>query len=85
MLHHHLHQVGMHLGPWLWLGLGLRLLLWAAVLVLGVLLLRALMRRGQPVAVVAVDPALERLRGRLASGEIDSAEYERLRVTLSKP
>ena len=39
-------------------------------------------RRPSVVVAPARDPALDALRIRLASGEIDEAEYQRLRATL---
>jgi len=56
-----------------------------AIFVVPVVLIVAFVRRGRPRAVVAPparDPALDALRTRLASGEIDEAEYQRLRATL---
>ena len=56
-----------------------------AILALPIVLIVAIARRGRPTVVVAPparDPALDALRTRLASGEIDEAEYQRLRATL---
>jgi len=56
-----------------------------AIFVVPIVLIVAFARRGRPSVVVAPparDPALDALRTRLASGEIDEAEYQRLRATL---
>ena len=56
-----------------------------AIFVVPIVLIVAYARRGRPSAVVATparDPALDALRTRLAAGEIDEAEYQRLRATL---
>ena len=56
-----------------------------AIFVVPIVLIVAFARRGRPrvaVAAPARDPALEVLRTRLATGEIDEAEYQRLRATL---
>ena len=56
-----------------------------AIFVVPIVLIVAFARRGRPRVVVAPparDPALDALRTRLASGEIDEAEYQRLRATL---
>jgi uncharacterized membrane protein len=56
-----------------------------AIFVVPIVLIVAFARRGRPSMVVAPperDPALDALRTRLASGEIDEAEYQRLRATL---
>ena len=56
-----------------------------AIFVVPIVLIVAFARRGRPSAVVAPparDPALDALRTRLAAGEIDEAEYQRLRATL---
>jgi uncharacterized membrane protein len=57
----------------------------AIVVVLPVVLIVAIAGRIRPSVVVAPparDPALDALRSRLAAGEIDEAEYQRLRATL---
>jgi uncharacterized membrane protein len=54
-----------------------------ALFAVPILLVVALVRRGRPsVAAPARDPALDALRSRLAAGEIDEAEYQRLRAVL---
>jgi uncharacterized membrane protein len=56
-----------------------------AIFVVPIVLIVAFARRSRPSVVVttpARDPALDALRTRLASGEIDEAEYQRLRATL---
>ncbi len=56
-----------------------------AIFVVPIVLIVAFVRRGRPSVVVASperDPALDVLRTRLASGEIDEAEYQHLRATL---
>jgi uncharacterized membrane protein len=56
-----------------------------AIFVVPVVLILAFARRARPSAVVAPpgrDPALDALRTRLATGEIDESEYQRLRATL---
>jgi uncharacterized membrane protein len=56
-----------------------------AIFVVPIVLIVAFAQRGRPSAVItapARDPALDALRTRLASGEIDEAEYQRLRATL---
>ena len=56
-----------------------------AIFVVPIVLIVAFARRGRPGVVVTApprDPALDALRTRLASGEIDEAEYQRLRATL---
>ena len=56
-----------------------------AIFVVPIVLIVAFARRGRPSAVITVparDPALDALRTRLASGEIDEAEYQHLRATL---
>jgi uncharacterized membrane protein len=56
-----------------------------AIFVVPVVLIVAFARRARPSFVVASpgrDPALDVLRTRLAAGEIDEAEYQRLRATL---
>ena len=61
------------------------LLVIIAIFALPILLIVAIARRGRPSVVAAPpvrDPALDALRTRLAAGEIDEAEYQRLRTTL---
>jgi len=56
-----------------------------AIFVVPIVLIVVFARRGRPSVVAAPparDPALDALRTRLASGEIDEAEYQRLRATL---
>jgi uncharacterized membrane protein len=56
-----------------------------AIFVVPILLIVAVARRGRPSVVAAPparDPALDALRSRLATGEIDEAEYQRLRAVL---
>jgi uncharacterized membrane protein len=56
-----------------------------AIFVIPIVLIVAFARRGRPSVVAAApmrDPALDALRTRLAAGEIDEAEYQRLRATL---
>jgi len=56
-----------------------------AIFVVPLLLIVAFARRGRPTVVAAPpprDPALDALRTRLAAGEIDEAEYQRLRAML---
>jgi uncharacterized membrane protein len=74
MVGYHAHHVGMLLWPFL----GLRLLFWAAVIVLVVICVRAWSRPRQ-----GADPALMQLRARLAAGEISTEEYEKTRATLA--
>jgi uncharacterized membrane protein len=55
------------------------------IFVVPIVLIVAFARRSRPSVVVAPpvrDPALDALRTRLAAGEIDEAEYQRLRATL---
>ena len=57
----------------------------AILLALPVLLIVVIARRVRPSVVAAPparDPALDALRSRLAAGEIDEAEYQRLRSVL---
>jgi uncharacterized membrane protein len=61
------------------------LAIFAIVVALPVILIAAIVRRAQPSVVAAPparDPALDALRSRLAAGEIDVGEYERLRSVL---
>ena len=55
-----------------------------AIFALPIVLIVAIARRGRPsvTAPPARDPALDALRSRLAAGEIDEAEYQRLRSVL---
>ena len=56
-----------------------------AIFALPILLFVVIARFGRANVVVATparDPALDALRSRLAAGEIDEAEYQRLRATL---
>lgn len=56
-----------------------------AIFAVPIVLIVAFARRGRSgvfVAPPARDPALDALRTRLATGEIDEAEYQRLRATL---
>jgi uncharacterized membrane protein len=61
-----------------------------AIFVAPILLLVAVARRGGgsggnvAAAPPARDPALDALRSRLAAGEIDEAEYQRLRAVLQR-
>jgi uncharacterized membrane protein len=57
----------------------------AILVALPVLLIVAIAGRVRPSVVAAPparDPALDALRSRLAAGEIDEAEYQRLRAVL---
>jgi uncharacterized membrane protein len=76
MIHH---PVAHHVGGLLLLGLGLRLIFLVAAVALVVLVALALARRRPGVHS---DPALAKLRERLAAGEINPEEYEKLRTTL---
>jgi uncharacterized membrane protein len=56
-----------------------------AIFVVPIVLIVAFARRARPSVALAPpvrDPALDALRVRLAAGEIDEAEYQRLRATL---
>ena len=56
-----------------------------AIFVVPIVLIVRFARRGRPSVVVSTptrDPALDALRTRLATGEIDESEYQRLRATL---
>ena len=56
-----------------------------AIFVVPIVLIVSFARRGRPSVVEtapARGPALDALRTRFASGEIDEAEYQRLRATL---
>jgi len=56
-----------------------------AIFALPILLFVVIARLGRANVVVATparDPALDALRSRLAAGEIDEAEYQRLRAVL---
>ena len=75
---HHLPIVH-HAGIWLLAALGLRLLFWVGIATLIILGVRALMSKH-----ASMDPALGRLRERLASGEISPEDYEKLRQTLGR-
>ena len=63
----------------------LELIIIIAIFVVPILLIVAFARLGRPNVFVSTptrDPALDALRTRLAAGEIDEAEYLRLRATL---
>jgi uncharacterized membrane protein len=49
-----------------------------------VLVIVSLRRRQDPALEPRRDPAMDTLRDRFASGEIDEAEYERLRSVLQR-
>lgn len=66
---------------WWFLGLGLMLLFWIAVIVLVIWGVRSLFPKE---AALQRDQALETLRQRYASGQINADEYERARATLEK-
>jgi uncharacterized membrane protein len=56
-----------------------------AIFVVPIVLIVAFVRRARPRVVVAPparDPALDALRTRLAAGEIDEGEYQRLLAVL---
>jgi uncharacterized membrane protein len=55
-----------------------------AIFVVPIVLIVAIARRGRPsvVSMPPRDPALDALRSRLAAGEIDETEYQRLRAVL---
>ena len=56
-----------------------------AMLVVPTVLVIALLRRRQdPTVGPRRDPAMDTLRDRFASGDIDEAEYERLRSVLQR-
>jgi putative membrane protein len=76
-LHHHDGTFGMHDGGWWGMGLGWLWLL-GGVLALVLLPLMAVLLVGR----VGGDTALERLRERYATGEIDDDEFRRRRETL---
>jgi uncharacterized membrane protein len=48
------------------------------------LVITLLRRRPDPPVAPNRDPAMDRLRDRFASGDIDEAEYERLRSVLQR-
>jgi uncharacterized membrane protein len=50
----------------------------------GIVLLARILHRFMPATTPGRDPALDALRTRLAKGEIDEAEYERLRAVLER-
>jgi uncharacterized membrane protein len=50
----------------------------------GIVLLARILHRFMPATTPPRDPALDALRTRFASGEIDEAEYERLRAVLQR-
>ena len=56
--------------------------IFVAVPVLLIVVVARILRPSVVVAPPARDPALDALRTRLAAGEIDEAEYQRLRATL---
>jgi uncharacterized membrane protein len=49
-----------------------------------IVLLARVLHRSLPATTPPRDPALDALRTRLATGEIDEAEYERLRSVLQR-
>lgn len=49
-----------------------------------IVLLARVLHRSMPATTPPRDPALDALRTRLAAGEIDEAEYERLRSVLQR-
>jgi uncharacterized membrane protein len=69
------HPVVSHIGVWLLPLLGLRLLFWIALAGLFLLAIRGVRQPRQTGP--GMDPALSKLRERLASGEISIEEYEK--------
>jgi uncharacterized membrane protein len=49
-----------------------------------IVLLARILHRFMPATTPPRDPALDALRTRLATGEIDEAEYQRLRAVLQR-
>ena len=68
-------------GGWWFLGMGMMVLFWIAIILLVIWVVRSLfpreMRSGH-------DQALETLRQRYAKGEINAAEYEQARARLEQ-
>ncbi len=76
---------GLNGGYW-WMGLvglGVQLIFWIALILLGVYLFRQLVRPGvSSGSFVRNDASLDILRERFARGEIDSEEYQRRKQNL---